>query len=216
MKPRLLYFYDALCGWCFGFGPTMAKLADTFGNRLNVEVISGGLRPEPEPLSLAAPYIRNAYPKVERATGVRFGAAFVDGALAQGDLVLESRSPAIALALVREAAPTRVLTFSRLVQEALYVHGRGLSDPATYGPLVAEVGGDSHAFLEAFGTSSSRALAEADFAVARGFGVSSYPTLALEKNGELVLVTQGFQPFEVLRPRIEALLLPSPSGSGSG
>jgi len=24
----LYYFYDALCGWCYGFSPVIAKLAD--------------------------------------------------------------------------------------------------------------------------------------------------------------------------------------------
>lgn len=202
-RPRLLYFFDALCGWCFGFGPTMARVAEQVAPRLEVEVISGGLRPAPEPLAHAAAYIRSAYPRVEQATGVRFGRAFIDGPLTHGDLILESRSPAMALALVRQGAPEHALAFSRQVQEALYVHGQGLSEAATYAPLVRALGLDVAAFTRAFHDPASQALAEEDFARARALGVSSYPTLVLEHDGERTLIAQGALPLDAVLARLQ-------------
>ena len=27
-KPKIIYVYDALCGWCFGFSPSMEKIKE--------------------------------------------------------------------------------------------------------------------------------------------------------------------------------------------
>jgi len=41
-KVKLIYYFDALCGWCFGFSPVISQLEKEFEDRLNFEVISGG------------------------------------------------------------------------------------------------------------------------------------------------------------------------------
>ena len=74
-KFRIIYVYDALCGWCYGFSPVMRRLHDTYADAFDFEVLSGGMmtgtrvRPVAESMS----YIQQAYKVVEEHTGVRFG-----------------------------------------------------------------------------------------------------------------------------------------------
>ncbi|MFW5658939.1 MAG: hypothetical protein ACOCZ8_03040, partial [Bacteroidota bacterium] len=39
---KVIYVYDALCGWCYGFSPNIQQLHDEFGDRVDFEVVSGG------------------------------------------------------------------------------------------------------------------------------------------------------------------------------
>ena len=43
--PRLIYFADPMCSWCYGFSPVIAQIRQTFGRALPIEVVMGGLRP---------------------------------------------------------------------------------------------------------------------------------------------------------------------------
>ncbi|HEY1023939.1 MAG TPA: hypothetical protein VGE26_02140 [Sphingobacteriaceae bacterium] len=40
-KPKLIYVYDAWCGWCYGFTPVISAITKEFSGRLNHEVLSG-------------------------------------------------------------------------------------------------------------------------------------------------------------------------------
>ena len=61
-KPTFFYVYDALCGWCYGFSPVMQNVAAKYDDRLNFEVISGGMVTGPRvgPIGQVAPYIKSA------------------------------------------------------------------------------------------------------------------------------------------------------------
>ena len=71
----LIYCYDAYCGWCYGFSPVMKQLEESFKDRLQVEVLSGGMiLPEtPKAIAATAGYIKEAYKTVEAYTGIKFG-----------------------------------------------------------------------------------------------------------------------------------------------
>ncbi len=42
-KGKLIYVYDALCGWCYGFSPVISKIHKEYKDSLEFEVISGGM-----------------------------------------------------------------------------------------------------------------------------------------------------------------------------
>ena len=54
-RPRLLYFADTMCSWCYGFAPEMAEVLEAVGDRAELILFSGGLCPfqkEPMPPDL--------------------------------------------------------------------------------------------------------------------------------------------------------------------
>ena len=76
---KLIYYFDALCGWCYGFSPVVSKLQETYKNKIDFEVISGGLflGNRVGTVNDVAPYIKaGAYKSVESRTGVKFGKSF--------------------------------------------------------------------------------------------------------------------------------------------
>ena len=76
---KLIYVYDALCGWCFGFSPVMSTFAKKYQSEIEVQVVSGGMIRGDRigPIGEVAPYIKEAYKTVEDSTGITFGKAFL-------------------------------------------------------------------------------------------------------------------------------------------
>ena len=95
---KLIYYFDALCGWCYGFSPVMSKVQEKYSGKLDIEVVSGGLflGKRAGGVNEVAPHIKaGAYKSVERRTGVKFGQTFLEDVLKNGNMTPYDLSPAI-------------------------------------------------------------------------------------------------------------------------
>ncbi|MEH6377104.1 DsbA family protein [Streptomyces sp. KLMMK] len=184
-RHRLTYAFDAYCGWCYGFGPTIREFAEANAGRIELTVLSGGLftGPRAQPVS-AYPYIPQADARIGELTGAVFGPGYAE-AFADGTAVLDSAAAATALAALREQAPERTLEFAGALQRAWYVDGRSLSDPETVRAVASGLGVDAGAAVAAFADPATRRAAEAEFREVRRLGVDSFPTLLLHTPGGL-------------------------------
>ncbi|MEU1675048.1 DsbA family protein [Streptomyces roseifaciens] len=184
-RHRLTYAFDAYCGWCYGFGPTIREFAEANADRIELTVLSGGLftGPRAQPVS-AYPYIPQADARIGELTGAVFGPGYAK-AFADGTAVLDSAAAATALAALREQAPERTLEFAGALQRAWYVDGRSLSDPETVRAVASGLGVDADAAVAAFADPAVRRAAEAEFREVRRLGVDSFPTLLLHTPGGL-------------------------------
>ena len=45
MSKTILYFVDPMCSWCWGFAPVMEKVRAQIGDKAEIQVFVGGLRP---------------------------------------------------------------------------------------------------------------------------------------------------------------------------
>ncbi len=136
----LIYCYDAYCGWCYGFSQVMKKINSEYKERLEIEVLSGGmiLPEEPIPIGATAGYISKAYKNVEELTGAKFGEDYLwhikhpD----QSDWYPNSEKPAIALCIFKEYYPDQQVSFAADLQYALHYEGRDLTDDEAYRHLL--------------------------------------------------------------------------------
>src|SRR5262245_24408244 len=133
---KLVYCYDAYCGWCYGFSLVMKKVAEEYKNSLAIEVLSGGmiLPDDPVHISATASYIEKAYPRVEELTGIKFGEDYLwhirnpD----ESDWYLHSEKPAIALCIFKEILEDKQVEFAADLQFAHHYEGRDLTDDEAY------------------------------------------------------------------------------------
>ncbi len=123
MKKTLYYCYDAYCGWCYGFSPVLKKIAETFKDSLDIEVLSGGMiiGEQVVPVDKIAPYIKSAYKRVEELSGVKFGEDYLwhINNPEQSDWQMNSEKPAIALCIFKEYYPQRQVEFASDLQFSL-------------------------------------------------------------------------------------------------
>lgn len=178
-RARLTYAFDAYCGWCYAFGPTLGAFAAAEESRIELRVLSGGLFTgrRARPVS-AYPHISEADTRIAELTGADFGDGY-RAALAAGTTVLDSTEAAIAFAALRRQDPTRSLEFARALQRAWYQDGRGLADTDLHRDLAAELGLDAEAVAAGVADPAVRDLVRREFREVRGLGVTSFPTLLL-------------------------------------
>jgi putative protein-disulfide isomerase len=208
---KIIYVYDALCGWCYGFSPVIQELYDSYGHQLEFEVVSGGMITGDRigPVSDMAGYISGAYTAVENASGVKFGTKFLEETLYRDDVVFSSIEPAIALSVFKTLQPENAVKFASAIQTAIYYHGAEPASLETYADLAHDFGIDLNVFLEKMNDPETIALAEADFRRSRALGVNGFPTTFYEDaNGNRVLLSRGFTTYDKISLRLEQAMRP--------
>ncbi len=211
MKKTLYYCYDAYCGWCYGFSPVLKKIAETFKDSLDIEVLSGGMiiGEQVMPIDKIAPYIKSAYKRVEELSGVKFGEDYLwhINNPEQSDWQMNSEKPAIALCIFKEYYPQRQVEFASDLQFALNYEGRDLDDNEAYRHLLEKYSIQPEVFYEKLQSDVYKEQAYYEFALCKQLEVNGFPALLLQLNdSKFYLLARGFTAYEDVKERIEKVL----------
>ncbi|MGW4891573.1 DsbA family protein [Kitasatospora sp. NPDC004240] len=207
---RLIYVYDAYCGWSYGFARTLADFT-TRHPELPLEVVSGGLFTGDRRVPIRAfGHVRGANAAITELTGAEFGEGYLR-LTADGSFVMDSEAAARGTAALLAAAgspadPARSAAglLARL-QEAFYLDGLSLSDPATYRKVAEQAGLDADAVVAALSAPGTTAAARTDFHRSRELGVESFPTLLLDDgSGRCSVLATGHATVAQLEARLVA------------
>ncbi len=195
---RLIYVMDPMCSWCWGFAPVMTALAGQAAERgVSLELRVGGLRRERVVMDQAGRQRTLSYwQAVHSATGQAFN-------LAQGlpeALVYDTEPACRALVAARGLDEARVWSLSLLIQQAFYEHGQDVTQPSVLVDLAEAAGLSRSEFAERYDDPATKAATAADFIWVENLGIAGFPTLLAEHEGQLALVTNGYQPLPALAP----------------
>ena len=198
MQARLIYVMDPMCSWCWGFAPVLAALAaQAQAAGVPTDLVVGGLRQEQAALEPAGRVrILAHWQAVNASTGQLFN--FNDG-LPEG-LVYHTEPACRALVAARQLDASKVWSLLELIQQAFYCQGRDVTRAGVLRELAEAAGLPRGEFAEAFDSPQAQAATQADFNWVQGLGIAGFPTLLAERNGQLALLTNGYQPLEQLQP----------------
>ncbi len=207
-QPSLIYVYDALCGWCYGFSPVMKKLYEKYHGSVAFEVISGGMITGERvgEIGKVAPYISWAYKDVEKRTGVRFGEKFLNGVLKDGTAIFSSTKPGLALSVFKKHLPERAVEFAHALQSAIYYDGIEPDKFESYLPYAELFGLDGAAFIAEMHLSDTEKAMLADFKLTQQLGVSGFPTTFFLQDQHLYAIARGYTDFENIDAAVQELL----------
>ncbi|MCS3798156.1 DsbA family protein [Niastella sp. OAS944] len=211
MEPVIFYCYDAYCNWCYGFSPVMTQIAGEYGNRLQFEVLSGGMiLPEtPKPISVMADYFRQNCQTVAEFTGAKFGEDFL-WHIKNPDLsdwFPNSEKPAIALCVFKEYHPDKQIAFAYDLQYALQYEGRDLCDNEAYRHLLEKYAIPVEPFYNALKDPAYKEKAYEEFSICKQLKVSGFPAVLMQvSESKFVLLASGYTEYDVLKQRIDAAL----------
>ena len=186
-----------MCSWCWGFSPiaeALVEQAQTAGVELHLVV--GGLRTG-SGSALEPPtrrYILEHWQAVTEATGQSFN---FDGALPDG-FVYDTEPACRAVVAARSLAPDCAWRLVKLIQQAFYVQGRDVTQASVLVELAETAGVPRIEFAAAFDSAEQHTATGADFTWVQDLGIAGFPTLLAERNGQLALLTNGYQPLEPL------------------
>lgn len=212
MKPKIIYCYDAYCGWCYGFSPVIKQLWEKYSDRFDFETISGGMIPveAAKHIGTIADYIRGAYPTVEETTGIKFGQDYLWHIFnpEDSDWFPHSETAATAMAIFREIYPERTIEFASDLQYALYQEGRDLTDKEAYRHLLEKYSIDTEVFYQKLGSQAYNEKAHYDFSLIKLLQVNGFPTVFLQLNdSKLYMIARGFSTLEDVEQRINKILI---------
>jgi putative protein-disulfide isomerase len=207
MRPTLFYAYDPLCGWCYGFHPSMEKLANRFGDDLDIEVIAGGLAIGENAQTIAEgfDYIPGASKQVETVTGVSFGEPFYLIA-EEGSYVYDSEASCIAQTVINQLAPEHALIFAGMMQNSIFKFGKSLNEWETFSELFSELSVDIYEAKKLFDSESIKQKTYQGFEWCRKAGASAFPTLLLKIGNDFGVMSRGYRPFDTLESHLHHLL----------
>jgi putative protein-disulfide isomerase len=198
MTARLIYVMDPMCSWCWGFAPVAAALiAQAAEAGVSTRLVPGGLRTGGTALDGSTrKYILEHWQAVAEATGQPFR---FDGAMPDG-FVYDTEPACRALVTARELDAERVWPLLALIQRSFYEQGADVTRAPQLVELAEQAGFDRERFAQQFASQDTRAATSADFSWVQDLGIAGFPTLLAERNGQLALLTNGYQPLGSLQP----------------
>lgn len=194
--PRLIYFADPMCSWCYGFAPVIDQVRQAYGRALPIRIVMGGLRPGTDtPMAdEARRSIVGHWNHVHEASGLPFDPAVLD----RPGFVYDTDPAARAVIVARREGEELAARYLAAAQRAFYAENRDVTSAAVLGDLAEGFGLDREAFLTAWASEEAKQETWRDYAMTQRAGVTGFPTLVGGPNEQGVygVVTRGYAPGE--------------------
>lgn len=206
-KPKVLYIYDPMCGWCYGFSNVIDLIKTKYSTYFNFEIYSGGMiiGNSVKPAYEMSSYILNAYKRVEYMTGVKFGEKYLD-IFKEGSYILNSETACIALTAIKEIKPELAFEFAKEIQYAHFFEGQSLNAFITFENIANKLGVNLIDFNNIWTNKfvSNKTYEEFDFV--KKLGVQGFPALLLFSKGQYYSIASGFTTFNQLDNIFQSIL----------
>ena len=208
-EAQVVYVFDAYCGWCYGFGPTVQQFRELNQGRISFTAISGGLflGERRRPLR-AFGDIESANARISQRTGAKFGEPY-ERLLRDGSLVLDSEAAGSGYAALREQSPDRAVELTTAVQHAFFERGRSLSDVDTFAEIARDYHLDAARLRRFMEGQHGRTAALHDFSLASALGANAFPALLVTTEHAVVKLGGVGTDAESLTRQLDRALEPS-------
>lgn len=200
--PRLYYFADPMCSWCYGFQPVIDQIRAEYGASYDIRLVMGGLRPGKlaETMTPArARIIRHHWRDVAKMTSQAFDEFFFE----RGNFVYDTEPAAKAVVVMEQLAPQHAYAYYHEIQQAFYAHNHDITSPDVLAALAAPYGVSAADFLASHQSENTHKETWGQFTFTAGLGIRGFPALVLEDKGQFAVITRGWQPFEQIKTALE-------------
>jgi len=189
---KLIYVYDPMCSWCWGYRETWLKLKAALGDKLAIEYKVGGLAPdsdEPMPKEMQQ-FLQQTWQRIEQQLGTPFNHEFWHTAQPR-----RSTYPACRAVLVaRQYNKEHEMLYA--IQKAYYLNAQNPSDISTLASLAEQIGLEKNAFIHEIESEKINSLLMAEINQARSLPIQGFPSLVLENKGLYVAIPINYQDWQ--------------------
>ena len=200
---KLIYVGDPMCSWCYGFAPQLDKLVQQYKGEMEIELVTGGLRPyNQQSISELKDFLTNHWQEVNKRTQQAFSYDILDRA----DLKYDTEPACRAVVVVRHMDSKKEFDFFKIIQKAFYFENKNLGAVESYYPALDKLGLDKEVFALQFNSEEYKKLVQKDFERAGNLGVRGFPSVLLETNGKVIVLSRGYTTAEKLEELIRAAL----------
>jgi putative protein-disulfide isomerase len=177
-----------MCSWCWGYRRSWDQLRAALPETVTVVNIVGGLAPDTEdtmPLEQQRT-IAGYWEKVAAQTGATFNFDFWKKCQPRRSTYAACRA---VLAARKQDAEQAMID---AIQRAYYLRAMNPSDNSTLITLASELELDDSQFAEDLTSPEIQMALEKDFALRRGIGVYSFPSLVLAQEAQLTPIAVDY------------------------
>jgi putative protein-disulfide isomerase len=137
----MTHLFDPLCGWCYGAGPVLEKLAALGGVTLEFAPtgLFAGMNARPMDASFAA-YAWQNDQRIAQLTGQAFSDAYRSTLFGAAGAMFDSAPATLGITAVGLTEPSRQLEALKALQRARYIEGRDNSDLGEVSEILAHAG----------------------------------------------------------------------------
>lgn len=208
---RVTYLFDPLCGWCYGAGPALEKLAQTAG--ILLQLAPTGLFADENARPINASFANFAWEndqRIARLTGQIFSEAYRGLIFDTPRTMFDSAPATLGVIAVGLTAPDREPEALKLLQQARYIDGRNTADSAVVSDVLARADFPKagHRLSSPDDTLRDAYAVRIDAArrLMRRFGTQGVPALVVEDDrGErLVQGNVLYENLDMLKARLAA------------
>lgn len=202
-KAKLIYVGDPMCSWCYGFSEEFSETVNQLGNKVELQMIMGGLRPyNTETMKELGGFLKGHWNEVHE----RSGQPFKYDIISDNSFVYDTEPPSRAVRAVRDIAPDKEWAFFKAVQKAFYAENKDTHDVHTYLEIAKEMGIDEQALQKAFESEEMKTAVRNDFTTAAEMGIRGFPAVVLQVGDKSYLVANGYMTSEKLLEIVQAQL----------
>jgi len=182
-KVKLIYIYDPMCSWCWGYRPTWLTLQQAIKEQLpsiEVNYLLGGLAPDsdlPMPADMQH-FLQQTWKKIENQLGTKFNFDFWQDCQPR-----RSTYPACRACLIaREYGLEKEMYFA--IQEAYYLQAKNPSDDSTLIAVAGGLGIDEALFSEQLKAVTTQQNLLKEIELAHSLPIRGFPSLVLNIDEE--------------------------------
>lgn len=191
---QVRYFFDPLCGWCYGATPAIKMLQGEADIALTLAPVGLFADEAAQPMdSGMAAYAWANDQRIQSLTGQVFSPAYRDQVLGDASRPFDSGPATRALSAVQITAPGRELEILHALQHARYVDGLATSDAAVVATLLDGLGLQAAAQALQVGDAALLAQTRERMRKARSawqqLGLQGVPALQVQAEGGSRVVT---------------------------
>ncbi|GHA19869.1 DsbA family protein [Arenicella chitinivorans] len=182
---KVHYFFDPMCGWCYGATPLVGILAEM--PEFEITYHPGGMISKQEIDRSFRQHILQADGQIAAMTKAHFGDAYKARLASSEKFVLDSYLPTQAL-LVGIEMGIKPHIMLKAIQTAHYQNGKALGKPEVLQALAVSLGLDEAIWKEKMAAAefATKNWIQSSHNVMGQLQVSGYPTLIVERDGQFI------------------------------
>ncbi|WP_062568037.1 DsbA family protein [Pseudoalteromonas arabiensis] len=189
---KLIYVYDPMCSWCWGYRESWLKLREALGDKLAIEYKVGGLAPdydEPMPKDMQQ-FLRQTWQRIEQQLGTKFNHDFWLNTQPR-----RSTYPACRAVLVARQY-NKELEMLYAIQKAYYLNAQNPSDISTLANLAEQIGLAKKTFITEIQSEKINSLLMNEINEVRSLPIQGFPSLVIEDKGTYHAVPVNYQDWQ--------------------
>lgn len=211
MKPTIIYVYDMLCSWCFGFEKEMKKLYDQYKETYDFQFISGGMFPPIQNKRIKEVLGANfheAYARVIEISGAEISEKYLTELVQDTNYRLDSEITARAFSTFKTYPEFKgnEINFIMQFQYNMYHEGLNPNQDEIYLKTAAYFGLAGEEFLQKMKMAEITDDILKDFNYTQALKVTGFPHVFLKTSEEqYYLLTRGYDKEVNIAIRIDSI-----------